>query len=298
MPAEPDHYSSATAVAVSAFQDDRKLRATGECSARTWATLVGSEYQLGDRLLYLQKPMMRGDDVEELQRSLGTLGFDAGRPDAIFGPDTNNALADFQRNAGLTVDSILGHETLAALRRIQGRAGENTVALVREREQRRQAAKEIDGCTVVIGDLGGQRALADLTARAVRRHGANVAVVEQPDESDHASAANEIKADVYIGFELSDLPTCRVAYFSVPGFESAGGSSLTRLLTDEIGETFADDTIRIDGQGMRLAVLRETRMPAVVVRVGPPEHVVEHRADWARAVNRAVQTWLTAPDDI
>src|SRR6266545_3977054 len=46
--------------------------------------------------------MLRGDDVYELQRELGSLGFDAGRVDGIFGPRTLEALLGFQRNAGVT----------------------------------------------------------------------------------------------------------------------------------------------------------------------------------------------------
>lgn len=295
IPADEAVFTSDTAAAVSAFQDSRGLRSTGVCSERTWAAIVASHFQLGDRLLYLQKPMTRGDDVEELQRSLGQMGFDAGRPDGIFGPDTAAALTDFQRNAGLIVDCIAGRETLAALRRIQGRAGTSTVAAVREHERRRNGKRELAGCTVIIGDLGGQRALADLTARAIRREGATVAVVEQPDESEHATAANEIEADVYIGFELSDSSACRVAYFSVPGFTSVGGSNLSENIVEAVEQAFVDDPVRVDGHGMRLAVLRETRMPAVVLRAGPPAHVVEFRAEWSRAISSALAVWIAEP---
>jgi len=288
-------FAAETTAAVRAFQESRGLRSTGICGERTWAAIVASAYQLGDRLLYLQTPMTRGDDVEELQRSLGQMGFDAGRPDGIFGPDTAAALTDFQRNAGLLVDCIAGHETLAALRRIQGRAGTSTVAAVREHERRRYGKRELAGCTVIIGDLGGQRALADLTARAIRRDGATVAVVEQPDESEHAAAANEIGADVYIGLELSDSAACRVAYFSVPGFTSIGGNNLCEQIVDAVDETFVDDPVRVDGHGMRLDVLRETRMPAVVLRAGPPVHVVEFRAEWSRAISSALATWIAEP---
>ena len=39
-------------------------------------------------------------------------GFDAGRIDGIFGPDTDRALRSFQRNAGFGVDGIGGPQTL------------------------------------------------------------------------------------------------------------------------------------------------------------------------------------------
>ena len=36
----------------------------------------------------LTAPNLRGEDVAELQRILARLGFDCGRVDGIFGPDT------------------------------------------------------------------------------------------------------------------------------------------------------------------------------------------------------------------
>ena len=56
--------------------------------------------------------MLRGDDVAELQQRLCALGFDTGRVDGIFGDRTSGALAEFQRNAGLPVDGIVGGATL------------------------------------------------------------------------------------------------------------------------------------------------------------------------------------------
>src|SRR3954453_10791041 len=60
--------------AVTEFQTRRGLPHTGVCDEATWRSLVEAGYRLGDRLLYLRSPMLRGDDVAELQRQLGTLG--------------------------------------------------------------------------------------------------------------------------------------------------------------------------------------------------------------------------------
>lgn len=56
----------------------------------------------------------RGDDVKELQRLLIGRGFVIAR-DGIFGPATNAAVREFQGEQGLTVDSIVGPKTWAAL---------------------------------------------------------------------------------------------------------------------------------------------------------------------------------------
>ncbi|MDP9441425.1 MAG: peptidoglycan-binding protein, partial [Actinomycetota bacterium] len=111
----PGTYGTGTVAAVLAFQERRGIRVDGVCGPQTWSALVEAGYRLGDRPLYLTHPMLRGDDVAELQRRLGSLGFDGGRVDGILGARTERALADFQRNAGLVSDAVCGPATLAAL---------------------------------------------------------------------------------------------------------------------------------------------------------------------------------------
>jgi N-acetylmuramoyl-L-alanine amidase len=108
-------FGSATEAALRAFQRSRCLPETGVGTGETWSALVESGFSLGDRLLYLRRPMLRGDDVAELQRRLNALGFDAGREDGILGTQTGIAIRDFQRNVGHAVDGIVGPETWAAL---------------------------------------------------------------------------------------------------------------------------------------------------------------------------------------
>jgi N-acetylmuramoyl-L-alanine amidase len=112
---KPGSYDAATERAVYGFQERRGLRPDGICGPQTWTSLVEAGFRLGDRLLYVAAPMLRGDDVGELQRRLNALGFDAGREDAILGDDTAGALTEFQRNVGITADGICGPETWGAL---------------------------------------------------------------------------------------------------------------------------------------------------------------------------------------
>ncbi|MBE5774254.1 MAG: peptidoglycan-binding protein, partial [Clostridiales bacterium] len=48
----------------------------------------------------------RGDDVKDLQESLNDQGYDSGKPDGIFGPNTENALKDWQEDNGYEPDGI------------------------------------------------------------------------------------------------------------------------------------------------------------------------------------------------
>src|SRR5438876_8787144 len=130
---EPGEFGAATEAAVRAFQQQRGLVVDGLCGPQTWASLVESGFSLGDRTLYFRQPMLRGDDVQELQRQLNTLGFDAGRPDGILGDETARAISEFQRNAGLAPDAICGPATVKALQQL-GTLADGSVASVRERE--------------------------------------------------------------------------------------------------------------------------------------------------------------------
>ncbi len=114
---KPELFDESTVGAVKAFQESRGLEVDGIVGVQTWAALVEAAHRLGDRLLYHKSsPMLRGDDVAELQQRLGALGFDAGRVDGIFGAETADALSGFQRNAGLPTDAIFGPDSLAAAR--------------------------------------------------------------------------------------------------------------------------------------------------------------------------------------
>lgn len=64
-------------------------------------------------------PGARGGGVRALQRALLTLGYDLGRwgADGVYGPATSDAVRAFQRAAGLSIDSIAGPKTIAALQR-------------------------------------------------------------------------------------------------------------------------------------------------------------------------------------
>jgi len=150
---EPGEFGPGTEAAVRAFQQQRGLVVDGLCGRQTWATLVESGFSLGDRTLYFRQPMLRGDDVTELQRQLNSLGFDAGREDGILGEQTADAVAEFQRNVGLAPDGFCGWTTVAALRRV-GTLAAGSVASVREREMlhssRLGASKSANiGCSVV-----------------------------------------------------------------------------------------------------------------------------------------------------
>ncbi len=262
------------------------------CGPSTWSALVESEFGLGDRLLCLRSPMMRGDDVAELQLRLGAMGFDAGRVDGIFGGATRRAVGDFQRNAGLVCDEVCGPDTVEALRRLEGRAGEATVTAVRERERLRRNTGPLHGIEVVVGGDERARSVATRLAAALRETGVEAHLAEG-DWSEQAAHANERDATVYLGISVTDSPGIEAAYFSVPGFESHGGRRLAELVVEELPAPpgWGVGAIR----GMRLAVLRETRAPAVVLQLGGPDQVEEQGGLVVTSLVRALRLWSSDP---
>jgi N-acetylmuramoyl-L-alanine amidase len=75
-----------------------------------------SSFTLGDRLLYLCQPMLRGDDVVEVQRRLNSLGFDAGTRTGSSG--RSRGARSRSSDAGLAADKVCGPATIGALARL------------------------------------------------------------------------------------------------------------------------------------------------------------------------------------
>jgi len=290
------HFGPHTAEAVRAFQEERGLRVDGVCGDQTWAAVVEAGYRLGGRLVYLRQPMLRGDDVASLQRRLGALGFDAGRVDGIFGPDTQSALTEFQRNNGLVVDGVCGPATVQGLERLGKRQEEREpVAVVRETEALRQAPRTLDAKHVALGG-DGLHAVLSTVARALVEAGALVTLVQHPDQSEQAGEANACEADVYLGLHLlAGRQECSSAHYAGHRYESAGGRRLAELVQAALPAALGVHDAGV--RGMALPVLKETRMPAVLCEVGPPERVVAGAAALASALTQVLTDWAAQPWD-
>lgn len=290
--ASGDRFDDDTADAVRRFQQSRGLDTDGVVGKQTWAALAEAQHRPGDRLLYLRaSPMLRGDDVADLQRRLGALGFDAGRVDGIFGPLTAQAIENFQRNAGLAADGICGPDTLAALTRLGGRDRQANIAAIRERERVRRRTTTPTETPLVIASLGGLGAVADTIARRLRARGHSVVALDHPDESYQARLANRLDAVGYVGLVPEAGARSLVSYFATEGFESGEGAALAQRLAAALeAASFAPVEVR----GQRRPVLRETRMPAAVLRIGPVTEVVERTPAVADAVAEAITGWLAA----
>lgn len=111
------------------------------------------------RILKLARPMLRGQDVLQLQRRLRALGItQVGEPDGIFGPATNEGIRTFQSERSLTVDGIVGPVTWKSLFRdeqsTEAEEGLNLWALVTSLTELHCRFPELGGVKWALGQQG------------------------------------------------------------------------------------------------------------------------------------------------
>ena len=298
-PAEAGTYGESTAAAVRAFQSARGLRVDAICGRQTWSSLVEAGYRLGDRLLYHRTPMLRGDDVLDLQENLNALGFDAGRGDGIFGPHTTEALREFQRNVGAVIDGICGPESIAGLRRLS-RFASGSVASVREKEALRDGALRLAGRRVYLAVEPGLDALGEVVAKGLMDLGADVLIDGSgEDDSVVAAEANRYDADLFVGLRFGDIPGFSCDYFASHASRSEGGCHVAHCISEELAKALGYPPA--EPAGRAYAVLRETRMPAVVCQPVPADDVegvrrlVVRAGPAGRAIVHGVQRGVEEP---
>jgi N-acetylmuramoyl-L-alanine amidase len=263
------HFGPQTEVSVRAFQEARRLRVDGLCGAQTWGALVEAGYQLGDRLLALRQPMLRGDDVAELQRRLNMVGFDTVRLDGILGPETQRAVKAFQRESGLVSDGTFGPATLHQLDQVSTLA-DGSVASVRERELLRRGPHRLTGRKIFLAVQLGLGNLGIAVQGGLERAGATV-LLDTSGEQDSvlASDANTCAADLFLAVRTTDGDT-QCAYFGNDSFRSEGGLCVAQRI-DEALRPLLGTTI--GAVPRTYSALRETRMPAVVCELAAPDAV-------------------------
>lgn len=290
-------FDEATDRAVRAFQQQRGLVVDGVVGPETYAALQAARLRLGDRLLSWQSRTLVGDDVAALQERLAELGFDAGRVDGLFGPRTEAALKDFQRQFGLRPDGVCGPATLRALRQLKRLVVGGEPQELRDTERLHASGAALAGKVVVVdpGHGGSDRGstgfgleeaaiVEDLAFRLEGRlqaMGVRVLLTRgwdaQPSEEQRAALANDAGADLLVSLHVDQAPSPRCKgvasyYFgSLHGRASTAGARLASLVQRELVARTGMLDCRTHPKTW--ALLRLTQMAAVRVDVG---HLTNH----------------------
>ena len=130
--------------------------------------------------------------------------------------------------------------------------------------------------------------------RALGSEGCIVTLLSHPDPSILAAQANMSGGEVFLGISLAAPGhACRAAYWGTHGKVSPAGRRLAGLVLDELSIRGAGT----DGPPVPMAtpILRETRMPAVALELGPARFVVERGAVAAAAISRGLARWADGP---
>ena len=260
-------FASATVAAVQAFQEAKGLTTDGIVGPDTWRALVAAGYRLGQRLLYHRVPMMRGDDVADLQRRLNSLGFDTGKVDGIFGPDTLHGLLDFQHNRGMAEDGIAGSLVAAELDLIVRATQKPGRETVRERQWVRELPTTVAGQRIYVDAFCRTDEESAATWRAATTFGRIIqdlgglvtfsrSVDTAPPERVRALRANRLGVDFIVSFSAPAEPADGVFYFASPHSSSRAGAAIAAA----IGAVFD-----LPCRGRAIPMLKDTRAPAVVI---------------------------------
>ncbi len=280
--------------AVRHFQQQRAITADGLVGPQTYRLLDEARWRLGDRLLsYTVSHMITGDDVAQLQRRLLDMGFACGQVDGIFGPQTEHALRDFQRNIGLSADGQCGPATLQALDRLNRTVVGGAPHAMRETEAIHSSGPSLVGKMIVIdpghggvdrgwvrGDLAESEIVWDLanrvegrlTAMGVRAYPSRAAETA-PEDAARAAFANDVNADLMISLHVDGLPASEASGVATyyygndrAGHDSAVGQQFAGLVQREIVARTGMRDCKTHPKTWDL--LRRTRMPAVRIELG------------------------------
>ena len=289
-------YDETVFKAVKAFQLERGIDSDGIVGLATFKRLEEARWQLGDRILsYSATHMTAGDDVLVLQQRLNDLGFDAGRVDGVFGPDTDHAVREFQRNVGASADGTCGPEMWAELDRLNRAVVGGASRALRSEHFYDQARTGVANKVVILDpghggpDYGtvahrlAESIVADDLARRIEGRLAALGtqvLITRPlsvdlehdiSEAERAHYANDNGADLVVSLHANShtTPSARgvaTYYFGHEKGGSALGQRLAELVLDEI--VAKTDLPDCRAHGKTWDLLRITRMPAVRVEAG------------------------------
>ena len=208
-------------------------------------------------------------------------------------------MTEFQRNAGLNVDGIVGDTTWESLRLLQKGGVQDFVGNLPDRMIGYVGGRTLSGLTVCVdpahrGDdlgcegVGGLQekevnlALGTELARLLSERGANAHLLREDDRAiplyDRIEAAAVRELDVYICLHHSTNPSpsaqgAAAYFFANNYYESKGGRRLAGYIVDSLVRELG--RVDLHKHGRNYACLREVKPLAVMVEPGYLSHPKE-----------------------
>jgi N-acetylmuramoyl-L-alanine amidase len=293
-PVEREYFDTQLADAVRIFQQSRGLTVDGVVGPQTLRRLEEARWALGDRILrFIPRGIVHGDDVVHLQRQLIGFGFAMDRVDGIYGPQTENAVREFQKNVGLGIDGICGPDVFKSLSRLNRTVAGGSQEYLRElvRWDPSHSSRSVETCTILLDpsdsdvELHGGSTLTqanvcwDIASRLEGRLAASGAMVvvtrsqNSPlgDERTRALIANQQNVDLVLSLNMDANPVSianglATYYFGHEYSRSATGMRLAGIIQDEIitKTPFTD----AHTHAKTWDILRLTKMPSIRTTIG------------------------------
>lgn len=303
---------------IRSFQQERGLSVTGALDAITVRALEEARWKLGDRSLNLQEsPLMRGDDIAELQSRLTQMGFDCGRVDGIYGLRLESGVKEFQKSVGISVDGKCGPATIISLLRLSRIVSGGAPRVMRESATHRSRGPALANKVLVLNPDGNDETVYDVALRTEGRLlalGASVFLTKgasnNPSEIERIAFTNQSGADLMISLHVDRYKNenahgAATYYYGsdVHGIHSIVGERFASLVQREI--CARTDLVNCRTHAKAWDLLRLTKAPAVQIDLGyssnPGDINRLSRADFrdviAEALVIAIQRLYLASED-
>jgi len=272
-------FDSHVEAAIKEFQQSRGLTVTGVVDAVTLRALDEARWKLGDRVLSLTTPAMRGDDIASLQSQLSEMGFNCGRVDGIYGSGTERAVMEFQKSVGAKVDGTCGPATIMSMLRLKKIVSGGAPLQLRDAIVRAEKGPALSGKVIVI-DPSDAPEIFDLAGRLEGRLialGVNVfltrTLASNPTDIERVEIANAASADLVISLHQDSYPNEKAhgiaTYYygsDSHGIHSIVGERFANLVQREI--CARTDLLNCRTHAKTWDLLRLTKSPAVRIELG------------------------------
>ena len=246
---------------VEIFVDDNNLENINN-KEDLWKELINFGYKLGDRILSFNTKELYGSDVEELQELLSRMGFYSQPINGVYSNSVVEAVTRFQENRGLTIDGVVGLNTVYEIRKLI-RPGQE-ISL-------NEAIKSISPNLVTgmigfnvcfdvpnMGSYREQIKFYDEIKKSCINHGIismfASEINEELDLKNKIQYINNLQPTLFVSFNHSDQES--INYFKGRFSESVVGKKIAKHLSKNL---------KINSLGKSSKILKETNSVGIVI---------------------------------